>query len=62
MVRAGVWTCIRDRRLAETISSAHPIEKERKKDRVKEHKDKDVVKRCSRISVSGNINWFYPKM
>ena len=61
-LRSANWTCMRDRRLAESVASSQPVEKERKKDRVNDRRDEEVVRRQSRNSVDGNFFFQNPNL
>ena len=61
-LRPANWTCMRDRCLAESIASSQPVEKERKKDRVNDRRDKEVVRRQLRNSVDGNFFFQNPNL
>ena len=54
-LRPANWTGMRDRRLAESIASSQPVEKERKKVRMNDRREEKVVRRSSRNSVDGNF-------
>ena len=54
-LRPANWTCMQDRRLAESIASSQPFEKERKKDHVIGRRDEGVARRQSRNSADGNF-------
>ena len=54
-LRPAKWTFMREGRLAESIASSQPVEKERKQDRVNDRTDEEVVRRQSRNSFDGNF-------